>query len=178
MLEDVNDAVGRFVEIDGDGDAAGAGDGEVGGMPLGAIGGEEADTVAGFYTEFDECRGKARYAAQELRGGDGFVRERVPQSYRYDTQPGMVRIAVKRRGNFKTILYHYKGSAGWRASRKREQQQESREQAHRSVNVHLGLEPLLALRLRSGEGVGALLAVQLLRTAAGLRAQTGRVAER
>jgi nicotinate-nucleotide--dimethylbenzimidazole phosphoribosyltransferase len=56
--------------------------------------------------------------------------------------------------------------------------QESREQAHRSVNVHLGLEPLLALRLRSGEGVGALLAVQLLRTAAGLRAQTGRVAER
>ena len=53
--------------------------------------------------------------------------------------------------------------------------QESREQAHRAVNVHLGLEPLLSLRLRAGEGVGALLAVQLLRTAAGLRAQTGRV---
>ncbi len=56
--------------------------------------------------------------------------------------------------------------------------QESREQAHRSVNVHLGLEPLLALRLRSGEGVGALLAVQLLRTAARLRTETGRVEER
>ncbi len=56
--------------------------------------------------------------------------------------------------------------------------QESREQAHRSLNVHLGLEPLLALRLRAGEGVGALLALQLLRTAAGLRARTGRVAER
>ena len=55
--------------------------------------------------------------------------------------------------------------------------QESREQAHRSVNVHLGLEPLLALRLRAGEGVGALAGAQLLRTAAGLRAQTGRVAE-
>jgi nicotinate-nucleotide--dimethylbenzimidazole phosphoribosyltransferase len=55
--------------------------------------------------------------------------------------------------------------------------QESREQAHRSVNAHLGLEPLLSLRLRSGEGVGALLAVQLLRTGAALRAQTGRVAE-
>ena len=56
--------------------------------------------------------------------------------------------------------------------------QESREQSHRSVNVHLGLEPLLALRLRAGEGVGALLALQLLRTAGGLRARTGRVAER
>jgi nicotinate-nucleotide--dimethylbenzimidazole phosphoribosyltransferase len=55
--------------------------------------------------------------------------------------------------------------------------QESREQAHRSVNVHLGLEPLLSLRLRSGEGVGALLGVQLLRTGAGLRAQAGRVEE-
>jgi nicotinate-nucleotide--dimethylbenzimidazole phosphoribosyltransferase len=55
--------------------------------------------------------------------------------------------------------------------------QESREQAHRLVNAHLGLEPLLSLRLRSGEGVGALLAAQLVRTAAGLRAETGRVAE-
>ncbi len=55
--------------------------------------------------------------------------------------------------------------------------QESREQAHRLVNAHLGLEPLLSLRLRAGEGVGALLAGQLLRTAAGLRAESGRVAE-
>ena len=55
--------------------------------------------------------------------------------------------------------------------------QESRERAHRVVNVHLGLEPLLSLRLRSGEGVGALLAVQLLRTAVALRDQAGRVAE-
>ena len=56
--------------------------------------------------------------------------------------------------------------------------QESREQAHRVVNAHLGLEPLLSLRLRSGEGVGALLAVQLLRTAAALRSQAGRVTEK
>jgi nicotinate-nucleotide--dimethylbenzimidazole phosphoribosyltransferase len=55
--------------------------------------------------------------------------------------------------------------------------QESREQAHRVLNDYLGLEPLLALRLRAGEGVGALLAVQLLQTAAGVRAQTGRVHE-
>ena len=55
--------------------------------------------------------------------------------------------------------------------------QESREQAHRVVNGQLGLEPLLSLRLRSGEGVGALLAVQLLRTAAALRSQAGRVTE-
>jgi nicotinate-nucleotide--dimethylbenzimidazole phosphoribosyltransferase len=55
--------------------------------------------------------------------------------------------------------------------------QESREQAHRVVNAQLGLEPLLSLRLRSGEGVGALLAVQLLQTAAALRHQAGRVTE-
>jgi nicotinate-nucleotide--dimethylbenzimidazole phosphoribosyltransferase len=55
--------------------------------------------------------------------------------------------------------------------------QESREQAHRLVNQYLGLEPLLSLRLRSGEGVGALLAAQLLMSGAGLRAGAGRVAE-
>jgi nicotinate-nucleotide--dimethylbenzimidazole phosphoribosyltransferase len=56
--------------------------------------------------------------------------------------------------------------------------QESREQVHGVVNRYLGLEPLLSLRLRSGEGVGALLASQLLRSAAGLRAETARVRER
>ena len=55
--------------------------------------------------------------------------------------------------------------------------QESREHAHHAVNVHLGLEPLLTLRLRSGEAVGGLLAAQLLRTAAGTREQAGRVKE-
>jgi nicotinate-nucleotide--dimethylbenzimidazole phosphoribosyltransferase len=55
--------------------------------------------------------------------------------------------------------------------------QESRERAHRAVNVHLGLEPLLSLRLRSGEGVGALLAMQLLRTAAAIRVHGGRTTE-
>ncbi|WP_420175291.1 5,6-dimethylbenzimidazole synthase [Luteococcus sp. OSA5] len=38
----------------------------------------------------------------------------------------------------------------------------SREQAHQEVLTELGLEPLLTLRLRSGEGVGACLAVSLL----------------
>jgi nicotinate-nucleotide--dimethylbenzimidazole phosphoribosyltransferase len=55
--------------------------------------------------------------------------------------------------------------------------QESREHAHRLVNIHLGLEPLLSLRLRSGEGVGALLAAQLLKSGAALRAQTARAEE-
>jgi nicotinate-nucleotide--dimethylbenzimidazole phosphoribosyltransferase len=55
--------------------------------------------------------------------------------------------------------------------------QESRERVHGVVNRYLGLEPLLSLRLRSGEGVGGLLASQLLRSAASLRAETGRVAE-
>ena len=49
--------------------------------------------------------------------------------------------------------------------------QESRERAHRLVNTHLGLEPLLSLRLRAGEGVGALLAAQMLLTAAAVRAR-------
>lgn len=40
--------------------------------------------------------------------------------------------------------------------------QRSREQAHGAVLVELGLEPLLDLRLRSGEGVGACLASSLL----------------
>lgn len=40
--------------------------------------------------------------------------------------------------------------------------QRSREQAHAHVLVELGLEPLLDLRLRSGEGVGACLASSLL----------------
>lgn len=55
--------------------------------------------------------------------------------------------------------------------------QQSREQAHALVHVQLGLEPLLSLRFRSGEGVGALLAAQLLQSGTRLRAQTGQVAE-
>jgi nicotinate-nucleotide--dimethylbenzimidazole phosphoribosyltransferase len=51
----------------------------------------------------------------------------------------------------------------------------SRERAHRRVLDELGLEPLLDLRLRAGEGVGALLATQLLRTALRARAAAGRV---
>lgn len=47
----------------------------------------------------------------------------------------------------------------------------SRERAHATVLTELGLEPLLQLRLRSGEGVGACLAAQLLLTA--LRARRG-----
>ena len=47
--------------------------------------------------------------------------------------------------------------------------QQSRELAHAAVLNELGLEPLLQLRLRSGEGVGASLAAQLLLT--GLRAR-------
>ena len=49
--------------------------------------------------------------------------------------------------------------------------QRSREQSHAAVLTELGLEPLLDLRLRAGEGVGAVLAVQLL--AAGLELRTG-----
>ena len=50
----------------------------------------------------------------------------------------------------------------------------SRERAHAAVLTELGLEPLLDLRLRAGEGVGACLAAQLLLTALGVRRTAGR----
>ena len=61
------------------------------------------------------------------------------------------------------------GPPGRPDSRKR------RERAPTSVLIDLGLEPLLALRLRAGEGVGATLATQLLLAAATARLDVGRV---
>src|SRR6266404_2997390 len=63
MLEDVGHAVRRFVEINGDGDAAGAVDGEIGGVPLRAIGGEKAHTVAWLDAQLDQRHRKAGDAA-------------------------------------------------------------------------------------------------------------------
>lgn len=54
----------------------------------------------------------------------------------------------------------------------------SRESAHNTVLIDLGLEPLLQLRLRAGEGVGASLAAQLLLTGLRARAAAARVNER
>jgi nicotinate-nucleotide--dimethylbenzimidazole phosphoribosyltransferase len=51
----------------------------------------------------------------------------------------------------------------------------SNERAHQAVLSDLGLEPLLQLRLRAGEGVGACLAAQLLLTALRARRDTARV---
>jgi nicotinate-nucleotide--dimethylbenzimidazole phosphoribosyltransferase len=53
--------------------------------------------------------------------------------------------------------------------------QRSRERAHAAVLTELGLEPMLELRLRAGEGVGACLAAQLLLTGLRARALTARV---
>ena len=55
--------------------------------------------------------------------------------------------------------------------------QRSREKAHAAVLQQLGLEPLLDLRLRAGEGVGAVLAAQLLLTGLRTRADAARTAE-
>ncbi|MGZ4504258.1 MAG: 5,6-dimethylbenzimidazole synthase [Nocardioidaceae bacterium] len=52
--------------------------------------------------------------------------------------------------------------------------QRSRERAHATVLDHLGLEPLLDLRLRAGEGVGAAFAARLLLTALEVRRGTAR----
>jgi nicotinate-nucleotide--dimethylbenzimidazole phosphoribosyltransferase len=56
--------------------------------------------------------------------------------------------------------------------------QRSRERAHDTVLTELGLEPLLQLRLRAGEGVGACLAAQLLLTGLRARATTAHVSDR
>ncbi|TAL13107.1 MAG: 5,6-dimethylbenzimidazole synthase, partial [Frankiales bacterium] len=55
--------------------------------------------------------------------------------------------------------------------------QRSREKAHAAVLQRLGLEPLLDLRLRAGEGVGAVLAAQLLLTGLRTRAEAARTAD-
>jgi nicotinate-nucleotide--dimethylbenzimidazole phosphoribosyltransferase len=52
--------------------------------------------------------------------------------------------------------------------------QRSRERAHERVLEHLGLEPLLDLRLRAGEGVGAALASGMLLSALQVRRTIGR----
>lgn len=54
--------------------------------------------------------------------------------------------------------------------------QRSRERAHPAVLEHLGLEPLLDLRLRAGEGVGAALASAMLVSGLALRHGIGRTA--
>jgi nicotinate-nucleotide--dimethylbenzimidazole phosphoribosyltransferase len=55
--------------------------------------------------------------------------------------------------------------------------QRSRERAHAAVLQQLGVEPLLDLRLRAGEGVGAALAAQLLLTGLAVRAQTAQTTD-
>jgi len=55
--------------------------------------------------------------------------------------------------------------------------QRSRERAHAAVLEHLGLEPLLDLRLRAGEGVGAALASDMLISGLKLRRGIGRTAQ-
>jgi len=52
--------------------------------------------------------------------------------------------------------------------------QRSREAAHGAVLQHLGLEPILDLRIRAGEGAGASLATGVLRTALTVRRRTAR----
>jgi nicotinate-nucleotide--dimethylbenzimidazole phosphoribosyltransferase len=52
--------------------------------------------------------------------------------------------------------------------------QRSRELGHGLVLDALGLEPLLELRIRAGEGVGGCLAARLLLQALGIRRRTAR----
>src|SRR4029077_17147427 len=71
MLQDVRHSVRGLVEVDGNGDAAGASDGKVRGVPFGAISGEKADAIARLDAEFHEGGGKTTYAAEKFLRGDG-----------------------------------------------------------------------------------------------------------
>lgn len=55
--------------------------------------------------------------------------------------------------------------------------QRSREAGHQPVLAALGLEPILDVRLRAGEGTGAALAVTVLRSAVRIRNEAAQVAE-
>jgi nicotinate-nucleotide--dimethylbenzimidazole phosphoribosyltransferase len=55
--------------------------------------------------------------------------------------------------------------------------QRSRERGHRALLIELGLEPLSDVRIRAGEGSGAVLATSLLRTALSARTLVARVDE-
>jgi nicotinate-nucleotide--dimethylbenzimidazole phosphoribosyltransferase len=55
--------------------------------------------------------------------------------------------------------------------------QRSREPGHRLVLESLGLEPLIDVRLRAGEGVGAVMAASLLRSALQIRLTAARTSE-
>jgi nicotinate-nucleotide--dimethylbenzimidazole phosphoribosyltransferase len=55
--------------------------------------------------------------------------------------------------------------------------QRSRERAHADVLARLGLEPLLDLRLRAGEGAGACFAAGLLLAALRVRRETARTTQ-
>ena len=55
------------MKINGYGNASGSHDGEIGGVPLGPIGGKEADAVARFDAKFDQGHGESSYATQQFR---------------------------------------------------------------------------------------------------------------
>jgi len=71
VIQDVGHTVGRFVEVHRHGDSTGARYSEIGGMPLGAVGGEKAHAVAGLYAEFNKGGRQASDAAEKFLGRDG-----------------------------------------------------------------------------------------------------------
>ena len=72
MLQDVGHAVGRFVEVDRDGNRARAVDGKIRRVPFGTVRGEKPDAIARLYAQFHERGRQARDAAQKFLGGNGF----------------------------------------------------------------------------------------------------------
>ena len=103
VVQDIDHAVRGFVEIDGHGNGAGAADGEVGGMPFRAIGGEQADAIAGFNTEFSEGSGQSGYTTEKLLGRDGFPAIAAAKHLR--ARRGVFVDSMKKAGRQRTVAH-------------------------------------------------------------------------
>ena len=67
VVEDVRDALRRFVKINWNGDSAGARDGKIGGMPFRTVGSKKSDPVPGLHSQLDKCGRKTSDAARNSR---------------------------------------------------------------------------------------------------------------
>src|SRR5215472_8220596 len=111
MVQDVGHAVWRFLEIDRDGDRPVAIDGEVGGMPLRAIGAEQADAITRFYAKLEKGLRQTSRAAKEFFAGNMLPTCRRAQHLGARTGPSVHRI--QHLGGEGAVA-HASGAATWR----------------------------------------------------------------
>src|SRR5271165_2260176 len=103
MIQDIDGAVGRLVEINRNGDCTGTTDGKIGGVPFRAIRCEQTDTITGFYAKFDERVSQARDAAEKLLGRNGFPAVGVAEHLR--PRSGVLIYGVKKTGGQRRVAH-------------------------------------------------------------------------